>query len=283
MNQPIISVVIPTYQRNDLLEKCLDCLAPGVQTLPADQYEVIVTDNGSETTAEEMIRERYPWVKWVASPRKGPAANRNNGAQYAQGEWLAFTDDDCLPEPNWLGAFLEATKEGVLALEGAIHPLGNPNQDMAECPVNLTGGCFWSASIAVARSLFETVGGFDPNYPYAAFEDMDLKLRLSPLTKILFVPEARVFHPVRMITLKKSITNIPKRCSTWAYHINKHRKVLGYEQPLSFTMSRYKNELLHLWRNLKEQRVKSACNPFFMLLFGIPLILVYLHHLEKQN
>jgi len=48
----------------------LDCLAPGVQTLPAEQYEVIVSDDGRQTTAEEMIRERYPWVKWVANSKE---------------------------------------------------------------------------------------------------------------------------------------------------------------------------------------------------------------------
>ncbi|MHC5729635.1 MAG: glycosyltransferase family 2 protein, partial [Nostoc sp.] len=71
-NNHLFSVIIPTYHRNDLLAKCLDCLAPGVQTLSAEQYEVIVTDDGSQTTAEEMIRQQYPWAKWVAGPRKGP-------------------------------------------------------------------------------------------------------------------------------------------------------------------------------------------------------------------
>lgn len=96
----MISVIIPTCDRNEQLAKCLDCLAPGVQTLPAEQYEVIVTDDGSDLTAEQMILERYLWARWVAGPRIGPAANRNNGVQYARGEWLAFTDDDCLPDPN---------------------------------------------------------------------------------------------------------------------------------------------------------------------------------------
>ncbi|MFM6224388.1 MAG: glycosyltransferase family 2 protein, partial [Dolichospermum sp.] len=79
MNYIKFSVIIPTYHRNDLLAKCLDCLAPGMQTLPADQYEVIVSDDGYQSTAQEMIEQNYPWVKWVAGPGKGPAANRNNG------------------------------------------------------------------------------------------------------------------------------------------------------------------------------------------------------------
>src|SRR5688500_16117871 len=102
MTVPRISVVIPTRHRNDLLALVLDRLAPGTQTLPADQYEVIVTDDGSITTAEAMIREKFSWARWTQGPRKGPAANRNHGASLAQGEWIAFTDDDCLPSSRWL-------------------------------------------------------------------------------------------------------------------------------------------------------------------------------------
>ncbi|MFM6609030.1 MAG: glycosyltransferase family 2 protein, partial [Dolichospermum sp.] len=63
---PLFSVIIPTYHRNDLLAKCLDWLTHGVQTLPADKYEVIVSDDGYQSTAQEMIEQNYPWVKWVA-------------------------------------------------------------------------------------------------------------------------------------------------------------------------------------------------------------------------
>jgi glycosyltransferase involved in cell wall biosynthesis len=281
MNQPQISVIIPTYHRNDLLAKCLDCLAPGVQVLPAEQYEVIVTDDGSKTTAKEMILECYPWVKWVGGPRKGPGANRNNGAQYAQGEWLAFTDDDCLPEPNWLSAFAEATTGSAQALEGAIHPLGDVNQDLAECPVNVTGGAFLSANIAVARSLFEKIGGFDPNYPLALHEDTDIYLRLSEFTTIPFVAEARVLHPVRVISLKQKITRIPKQSAATAYHLNKHKKAMGYKNALSLTVFQFKFNLGWLLRELRYLNFKSVCDSFFWVVIGTPLLLIYLLRAES--
>lgn len=282
MSQPQFSVIIPTYHRNDMLAKCLDCLVPGVQLLPAEQYEVIVTDDGSKTTAKEMIVERYPWVRWVAGPRKGPAANRNNGAQYAQGEWLAFTDDDCLPEPNWLSAFAEATTGSALALEGAIHPLGELNQDLAECPVNITGGAFLSANIAVKRSLFEKIGGFDPNYLMALHEDTDIKLRLVPLTNIAFVPEARILHPVRLISLKEKITRIPKHSAATAYHLNKHKKTMGYKDALSLTIFQLKFHLGWLLRELRSRHFKSVCDSFITTLVGTPLLLIYLRRAEAQ-
>ena len=283
-SNPFFSIIISTYHRNDLLALCLDCLAPGVQTLQKEQYEVIVSDDGRQITAEEMIRERYPWVKWVANSKtRGVAPNKNNGAQYAQGEWLAFTDDDCLPEPNWLSAFTEATAGEALALEGAIHPVGDPNQDLADCPVNLTGGWFWGANIAVERSLFEKVGGFDPDFPIGGYDDVDLQLRLSPLTNITFVPNARVFHPVRLNSLKKEITEIPQNMMAWAYHVNKNRQALGYQKPFSATIFMYKYNLVQLLRKVRHRHFKGAYQLFFVLVFGIPLSLVYIRRFELRK
>jgi glycosyltransferase involved in cell wall biosynthesis len=273
MNQtPLFSVIIPTYHRNDLLAKCLDCLAPGVQTLPAEQYEVIVTDDGSQTTAEEMIRQQYPWANWVAGPRKGPAANRNNGAKYAQGEWLAFTDDDCLPVLGWLSAFAKATNGNAKALEGAIHPLGNLDQDLAECPVNMTGGCFWSANIAVQRGLFETIGGFDANYSLAAHEDQDLKLRLDTITIITFVADAYVFHPVRLISLKQAIFRVPNSCMAWAYHTSKNKDFLSYKSNLDFILAGYHFQTRNLIKSLLKGKIKAAIISFTVLVIGLPLV-----------
>jgi GT2 family glycosyltransferase len=201
MNQkPLFSVIVPTYHRNDLLAKCLDCLAPGVQTLPAEQYEVIVTDDGSQTIAEEIIKQYYPWVKWVAGPHKGPAANRNNGARYANGEWLAFTDDDCLPDPQWLAAYTEAIikESSYLVFEGRVY-VDRPKQTLAEkSPANESGGYLWSCNFAIKKELFNYLNGFDERFPYAAMEDVDMKLRLTKAGyKILFIKTASLCHPWR--------------------------------------------------------------------------------------
>lgn len=284
MNQIKISVIVPTYHRNELLRKCLDCLKPGIQILPAEQYEVIVTDDGSKTTAEGMIHEDYSWVKWVAAPGKGPAANRNNGARYARGEWLAFTDDDCLPEPDWLNAFVASIKGSALALEGAIHPLGDPNQDLDSCPINLDGGCFWSANIAIHRLLFEKVAGFDPNYPYPYHEDVDIQERILSHTKIIFVPEAIVFHPSDSKTLKEVITLIPKRAIATAYHMNKHRGSYGVaEDVLSLTFFQFKYSLVRILHFLRDRKPKSLCVWSLELLVGVPLIWIYLRRFRSSS
>ncbi len=194
------SVVIPTYHRNDLLAKCLDRLAPNVQTLAADQYEVIVSDDGHESTAEDMIQQNYPWAKWVAGSRKGPAANRNNGAKYSQGEWIAFTDDDCLPDVQWLAAYDEAiaNNKHYLVFEGRTY-VDRPRKSLAETsPINESGGYLWSCNFSIQRHLFESLGGFDERFPYAAMEDVDLRLRLAKSGhKFQFTKPASVCHPWR--------------------------------------------------------------------------------------
>jgi GT2 family glycosyltransferase len=200
MSSLLFSVVIPTYHRNDSLAKCLDCIAPGVQSLESNQYEVIITDDGQNTTAKEMIRDRYPWAKWVAGQSKGPASNRNNGASHAQGEWLVFTDDDCLPDAQWLTAYAEAIEQhkDYDVFEGRVY-VDRPRQTLAEqSPVNESGGYLWSCNFAIRSAAFKLLTGFEERFPYAAMEDVDFKRRLSKAGyQFLFVSMAAICHPFR--------------------------------------------------------------------------------------
>lgn len=198
--QVLISVIIPTCHRNDLLAKCLNCLAPGVQTLSPEQYEVIVTDDGSRSTAEQLMRDNYSWAHWGAGPRNGPAQNRNSGAALAQGEWLAFTDDDCLPSPNWLAAYAEAITETVSVYEGKTICVEGFISPLYQSPTNLTGGFLWSCNFMILSTLFGEVGGFDTEFAMPAMEDIDLHDRLCQREKPgKFVNAAVVDHPPRRI------------------------------------------------------------------------------------
>jgi glycosyltransferase involved in cell wall biosynthesis len=192
------SVLIPTYHRNDLLAQCLDRLAPSVQTLAADQYEVIVSDDGKNSTAEALIKENYPWVCWVKGPQRGPAANRNFAATQAKHPWLVFTDDDCLPEPGWLKAYADAIQPGICVYEGCTtcHTPFSPLVE--ETPENLTGGCLWSCNFMIARSVFQEVHGFDEAFPFPFQEDTDFRERVkSAGHRFPFLTEATVDHPPR--------------------------------------------------------------------------------------
>ncbi len=198
------SVVIPTRNRPDTLAVCLERLAPGRQTFPAAEYEVIVTDDSADQPAEPQLASRFPWVRWTRGPRSGPAANRNHGARLATAEWIAFTDDDCVPELDWLAAFAAAARAGgetASLLEGRTYvdrPRAHP---LESSPVNSTGGQLWSCNFAIRRTLFAAAGGFDERFPYNAMEDVELCVRLQQRgVEPLFVVTAAVFHPWRRIT-----------------------------------------------------------------------------------
>ena len=196
----LLSVIIPTCNRNNLLGICLDKLSPGFQTIAAENYEVIVTDDSKDNIARSFIQANYPWVTWVEGPKRGPAANRNNGAKNAKGSWLVFIDDDCEPDKNILLKYSQAIKidPEILAFEGRIYVNRDKQSYLEESPVNETGNLFWSCNICIKQTLFFSLKGFDEQYPYAAMEDVDFFKRLKIKTdKYQFLIDASVLHPWR--------------------------------------------------------------------------------------
>lgn len=100
MKPPRISVIVPHFNDPEALARCLSALA--AQTLPPQAFEIIVADNGSpqgERTLTDLIDGR---ARLVIVTEKGAGPARNGGVEAAQGDLLAFTDCDCLPEPQWL-------------------------------------------------------------------------------------------------------------------------------------------------------------------------------------
>lgn len=98
---PFISVILPVFNDTERLARCLECLA--AQSYPRDQFEVIVVDNGSEKSPQETVQQ-YDFCSFAQELTPGSYAARNHGLKLARGEVLAFTDSDCLPEPEWLAA-----------------------------------------------------------------------------------------------------------------------------------------------------------------------------------
>ena len=101
---PLISVIVPTHNRPDQLAKCLASLTR--LDYPRDRFEVIVVDDGSpaslETVADSFRHELA--LRLLTQPQAGPGAARNTGLAAAQGEFVAFTADDCAPATDWLQA-----------------------------------------------------------------------------------------------------------------------------------------------------------------------------------
>ena len=219
-----VSVVIPTCNRPDLLRVCLEALERARES--AD-FEVIVSDDGGDDASQRMIASEFTWVRWVAGPRRGPAANRNTGVAAASRNWIFFTDDDCIPDPDWIPAF-EAGRRRFPAcrvLEGRTIADRPRLRIDEESPVNPKGGNLWSCNMAIERAQFDALGGFCESFPYAAMEDSDLRLRLvSAGVRMEFLPDAVVVHPYRPT---KGIPFAIKTGSAYLHLISRHPHLLG--------------------------------------------------------
>ena len=260
LNSPLLlSVVIPTCNRNDELGECLSRLAPGAQTLDFDQYEVIVSDDGREVTAEHFMAEHYPWARWTQGPRSGIGTNRNNGARMALGKWFVFIDSDTIPERNCLATYAKAAMNdgGAIAFEGAIHASGDLGKRWSQCPVNRNGGLFWTANVAVQADAFRELGGFDPQYR-GYNEDQDLYLRLLERLPIRFLPDAVVTHPVRTTSFAAELRRMKNQIPDWAYHVRKHGVILQQPSLSSVVSDACAVHTRHLVRKLWHLRLGEA-------------------------
>jgi glycosyltransferase involved in cell wall biosynthesis len=199
-------VIVPTYKRPDLLRRCLAALTPEFQGVVADRYEVIVTNDGDASGGSQTAIGVLPNLVCTEGPGKGPAANRNHGAALAKGQWLVFTDDDCIPSPAWLYAFAKAVRPGCLVYEGRTTCAAGLRSALEHAPVNEAGGHLWSCNFMVEAPLFRSCGGFDEGFPFPAMEDVDFRERLRDIDVTWdFVSGAVVDHPPRNVSLSQML------------------------------------------------------------------------------
>ncbi|QMW02956.1 glycosyltransferase family 2 protein [Spirosoma foliorum] len=204
---PEFSVVIPTYQQPALLLKCLDAL--GRQRLSRDQFEIIVVDEGNspetETAvqlfAKQVARDGGPIeVRYLGQPeRRGPAAARNRGWRAARGRIIAFTDDDCLPESEWLSSALLCFQRGAQVMSGQLRVyLPNQPTPLDRTATILKRAEFMSSNCFCRKSTLERVNGFEEAFDIDWREDSDLQFKFIqagiPIGKCT---EAVVVHHIR--------------------------------------------------------------------------------------
>jgi GT2 family glycosyltransferase len=199
-----VSVVVCTMDRPDALARCLralrECTPPPAQ--------VVVVDQGAWPAAPEGVG-----VEHVRMSERGVSRGRNRGARAAEHELLAFTDDDCVPAPDWIGALLGGFESGADGVTGRVLPLPGEGGVAVSSRTSTTRRTFsgpgqtpWDigtgGNLALRRSAFEAVGGFDevlgPGTPARAAEDVDLLYRLANAGyTILYEPDAVVYHELK--------------------------------------------------------------------------------------
>ncbi len=195
-----VSVVVPTYRRPGLLARCLEALRR--QNFDVSAFEVIVADNAADAETRALVQGQTapgPAVRYVAaSARRGPACARNVGWRAAAGDVIAFTDDDCVPDPAWLRAGAAALECADAAWGQIRVPLPHRPTDYERNEAGLETAEFATANAFCRRAALEAVGGFDERFTAAWREDADLFFTLLEKDfRVVNAPEAVVVHPVR--------------------------------------------------------------------------------------
>ncbi|HWC51584.1 MAG TPA: glycosyltransferase [Nitrospira sp.] len=201
---PRVSVVIATLNRPQLLHRCLGALSD--QTLSFADFEIVVVDDGPHRATEAVVREwqrRCPEYRVdyrCSAQTHGPGAARNVGWRAARSAVIAFTDDDCIPAPEWLEAGVRGfSQPDVGALWGRILvPLTDQPTDWERNVAGLERAPCATANCFYRRAVLEAVGGFDERFTEAWREDSDLQFQaLARGVTIVHEPQAVVTHPVR--------------------------------------------------------------------------------------
>jgi len=190
----MISVVIPTYRKPELLRQTLAALETEATGLGPD-CEVVIVDDGSEDGATaEVIREfshRLPLVDASAPQNEGRAKARNRGWRAARGEWILFLDDDIRLRAGALAAHLEAQRREPAVWMGRVITAPEISDSILFDYLDSRGTgklvpgqhpparYLLTQHVSVPRASLERIGGFDEDFGSYGFEDMELAFRLE--------------------------------------------------------------------------------------------------------
>jgi len=207
---PEFTVIIPTNRAAEILAPCLQALA--CQTLGPERFEVIVVNDGAlhdlGPLAEQIRTTKQLRLRIENIPQGGPGAARNHGARLANAPALAFTDDDCRPEPGWLEAFArELPRQPTALLGGPVENLlpHRPGSEASQVLIDFlyhyynadsqNARFFTSNNMAATRESFLGHGGFNAEFALNAGEDRDLCARWREQGgQLVFTAAARIGH-----------------------------------------------------------------------------------------
>lgn len=175
---PLISVIIPTYNRKDSLLRTLDSLSQ--QSYPAERFEVIVVDDGGSDGTEAITQRPFPFLlRYLRQENQGEVMARNRAAQHSAGQHLIFLDDDIETNPQYLTTLMavHAARPRAVVLATLVEvPAGLPSDhpQSSQPPTLHAGdrtpsepepmtfiGCM-SGIVSIARSDFFEIGAMQP-------------------------------------------------------------------------------------------------------------------------
>ncbi len=237
MEQPRVTIIVPAYQAEETIEKCIESLL--LQDYAGHKLEIIVVDNNSSDNTAQLVK-KYP-VKYLLEERQGACFARNKGLQNATGELIAFTDSDCFAEKDWISRlvvpFLKDEKIGGVGGHLAPYPTDNIveryityreilTQEIMFREKENSPPFFITANVMYRADILREIGGFD-NFFSINGEDADLSWRVVEAGYTLILePEAIVLHKHRANVEKLFKQLFSYGVGTVAL-FKKYRKTLG--------------------------------------------------------
>ncbi|MEB3195574.1 MAG: glycosyltransferase [Candidatus Sericytochromatia bacterium] len=201
MSSPTLSVVIATYNRAPILEKCLRALL--AQTLSPEQVEIVVIDDGSQDdTRDRMaaLQAQAPQLRYHWQPNAGRSHARNVGIAMARGELVVFIDSDVVVVPDFLAVHRQLHERYAprrIFVQGLSVNTDDFHEPLAT-PVrwhDVSAAFFATNNVSIPRRLLEEVGGFDEGFVAYGYEDLELGVRLKRAgVGIVRSRKARGFH-----------------------------------------------------------------------------------------
>lgn len=231
---PFFSIIIPTYERPAQLATCLRALSR--LDYPLERFEVIVVDDGGAASLGSVVEQFRGAldVKLLEQKNTGPAGARNFGATRARGEFLAFTDDDCAPDPGWLRAFASHFARMPERIVGGRTLNALPHNSYTETSQRIievvyshfnadpADARFFAANnFAISAAAFRAMKGFDETF--ITSEDREICARWRARGGALtYAPEAVVHHS-HHLTLR----------TLWRQHFGYGRGALRFHRAAS--------------------------------------------------
>jgi glycosyltransferase involved in cell wall biosynthesis len=197
-----VSIIIPTFNGASRIGNCLDSL---LQQTSEQNVEILVVDDGSTDNTRNVV-QYYSGVRLISQANSGPAAARNRGASEGRGAILVFTDDDCVPMPNWLDAMLAPFEDPEVVGTKGVYRTHQKSltarfvqieyEDRYRLMARFAYIDFVDTySAAFRRDRFLKMSGYDTSFPLACAEDVELSYRMSAHGwKMKFAPSAVVYH-----------------------------------------------------------------------------------------
>ena len=202
-----ISVVIPTYNRLPILEKCLRALESQRLSDALEGFEVVVVDDGSTDGTVDWLHHRqdeFPHVRLVQQEHGGPAEGRNRGVHHARGDVIVFIDSDLVVTEGFLVCHAQALQRSwqqrgdrLCFTYGAVvntADFEDPTRERHKLR-DLSWAYFATGNVAIDREVLEASGLFDTGFRLYGWEDLELGERLRRMGVVLVrCPEAVGYH-----------------------------------------------------------------------------------------